>query len=565
VEITGVKREKILLVDDDPFSNFFLREVLANEYQVEIATSGQEALARVHSADKPDLILLDVLMPGMDGFEVCRNLRRDPATRDIPVIFVTSKGGAEDEPLGFELGCVDYLIKPTSAAIVRARVGSHLALASQNRHLERKVRERTQELAMAEEQWRLLLELAPDAMILADQDGRIQMVNAQTIETFGYAREELIGQPIGLLVPKQAQGGHAGQMASFLRNPSSRSMGLGLDLAGRRKDGTEFPIDVSLGVLPAPHGTRVLAFVRDITARKEAEAESQRSEAQLRHAQHMEAIGEMAAGIAHEINTPTQYIGDNTIFLRDEVKELLAFLAAERDSLERSVASSMGNPSPEWAGLKERFKNLDLDFLSEEIPKSIHQILEGLARIAKIVGAMKDFSHPGTETKVPTDLNRAIETTLTISRSAWKYVAAMETDLDPDLPMVPCFPGEFSQAVLNLVVNAAHAIEEKLAGQPTGTLGTIRVSTRRVEHQVEVRVSDTGVGIPEEIRARIFDPFFTTKPIGRGTGQGLAIAHSVVVGKLGGSIGLESEVGRGTSFILRLPLSPASTMGGNGD
>lgn len=550
-----MKPEMVLIVDDDPVGLLTLEMALGSEYRVRVAGTGEAALEIAHSAERPGLVLLDVGMPGLDGFEVCRKLKADTATRDIPVVFVTGYGALEDEARGFEVGGVDYLTKPISPPIVRARVTTHLALAHQNQVLEQKVRERTLALAMAEEHWRTLLEVAPDAMILVDRAGRIQTINGQTTNFFGYGKEELIGQPIGLLVPDRSSAAHAQKVAHYSQAPATRPMAQGQDLMGRRKDGTEFPIDVGLGAMTTPNGTMTLAAIRDITARKAAEREREKMQIQLRHAQHMEAIGEMAAGIAHEINTPTQYISDNTVFMRDSLKDLLECMDAERTFL-GSCAGSPGAVPPEaWAAQFKRFELLDLDYLGQELPKAIQQTLDGVARISKIVGAMKDFSHPGTESKVPTDLNRAIETTLTISRSAWKYVAELETDLQADLPLVPCYPGEFSQAILNLVVNAAHAIEAKAEGQPSKGLGSIRVSTRLVGGQVEVRVEDTGTGIPEALRGRIFEPFFTTKPIGKGTGQGLAIAHAIIVNKLNGTIEVESAMGKGTTFILRFPLA----------
>ena len=290
---------------------------------------------------------------------------------------------------------------------------------------------------------------------------------------------------------------------------------------------------------------------RDITQRKAAERERQQMEVQLRHAQKLESIGSLAAGIAHEINTPIQYIGDNTSFLGGAVPMLLARMDALRQFLldlqARQALLASG------AELLDQIADLDLDYLAAEIPMAIRQTLDGVARVAAIVSAMKEFSHPGSEGKILADLNKAIESTLIVSRNEWKYLAKLETDLDPSLPAVPCLLGEFNQVILNLVVNAAHAIEEGLGGRNAGVLGIIKVSTHQVGQEVIISISDTGKGIPENIRGRIFEPFFTTKPVGKGTGQGLAIVHAVVE-KHGGRITVESEVGRGTCFHLFLPL-----------
>jgi PAS domain S-box-containing protein len=294
---------------------------------------------------------------------------------------------------------------------------------------------------------------------------------------------------------------------------------------------------------------------RDITRRKAAERERQQLEIQLRHTQKLESIGALAAGIAHEINTPTQYIGDNATFLGGVLPNLLACLQTQRQILlDRQSGPVAPNREAELLGQIEK---LDLDYLAEELPKAIQQTLDGVARVAGIVGAMKEFSHPGREGKVLVDLNRLIQSTLIVSRNEWKYVATLETELDPALPPVPCMQGEISQAILNLVVNAAHAIAEAQGIAKSDQPGIIRIATRQVGKELEIIIFDTGTGMTEPVREHIFEPFFTTKPVGKGTGQGLAIVHAVVVEKHGGRIILETHVGQGTTFHLFLPLESA--------
>lgn len=196
-----------------------------------------------------------------------------------------------------------------------------------------------------------------------------------------------------------------------------------------------------------------------------------------------------------------------------------------------------------------------MDYLSEEIPTAINQSLEGIERITEIVLAMKQFAHPDSGKMAATDINDAITNTITVARSEWKYVADVTTDLDSTMPMVPCLPGEFNQVILNLITNAAHAISDSL-GDGGEAKGKITVTTRRDDDYAEIRLSDTGTGIPQEAQPRIFDPFFTTKQVGRGTGQGLAISYSVIVDKHNGTITFDTEVGKGTTFIIRLPLDP---------
>ena len=277
-------------------------------------------------------------------------------------------------------------------------------------------------------------------------------------------------------------------------------------------------------------------------------------EVQLRHAQKMESIGQLAAGIAHEINTPTQYIGDNTRFLQDAFADLNRLLTQYQRLFEATKANSV---TPELvADVAEAAERADAEYLCGEIPKSIEQSLEGIERVAKIVRAMKEFSHPGTEEKSLLDLNKAIDSTLVVARNEWKYVADVVTNFDPTLPLVPCLPGEFNQVILNLVINATHAIGD-VVGKTGKTKGTITISTKRQDDWAEIRVRDTGTGIPEHVRGRLFEPFFTTKGVGKGTGQGLAISHSVIVDKHGGSVSFETEMGKGTTFIVRLPIAPA--------
>lgn len=254
------------------------------------------------------------------------------------------------------------------------------------------------------------------------------------------------------------------------------------------------------------------------------------NQAHLVQAQKLEAIGHLAAGIAHEINTPIQYIGDNTRFLQRSFQELL-----QVSKQEKTLSAA------------------ELDYLATEIPNAVDQSLEGIDRVAAIVRAMKEFSHPGRLEKTPSDLNHALDTTITVARNEWKYAAEIITDFDPALPLVACVANELNQVFLNLIVNAAHAIIE-MQGTDNPEKGTITIRTRTDGAWADIRISDTGMGIPHTIRDQIFDPFFTTKAVGKGTGQGLAIARSVIVDKHQGTLTFESEPGEGTTFIIRLPI-----------
>jgi PAS domain S-box-containing protein len=296
-----------------------------------------------------------------------------------------------------------------------------------------------------------------------------------------------------------------------------------------RRDGDIVPISMTL--LPAMRSNQPIYYevIFDITEQKALER-------QLVQAQRLESIGSLAAGIAHEINTPIQYIGDNLTFLEGAFANLTATL---RRCWEQS-------------GLKDG-KNSELEYLMSESPKAVSDSMEGVTRVATIVSAMKRFAHPGSAERVPLDVNKAIETTVEVARNEWKYHAEVKLDLDPHLEFFPCFAADFNQVILNMLVNAAHAVNDKY--QDRSDKGLITIRTQKAQGHMTVSISDTGCGIPPENLHRIYDPFFTTKEVGKGTGQGLAITHDIVVNKHGGSIDVESEPGIGTTFTLRFPLS----------
>ncbi len=292
-------------------------------------------------------------------------------------------------------------------------------------------------------------------------------------------------------------------------------------------------------------GTGVACHLRDITQQLELES-------QLRQAQKLEAVGSLAAGIAHEINTPIQFVGDNIRFLADSFTSIIDLLDHYRECREK-ISSEVGERD-EMAQLKSIEERTDVSYLKSEIPQAVEQSLEGVRRVSTIVRAMKDFSHSDEREMVLADVNQMLDTTVTIARNELKYVADVVKELDVDLPQIECFRNDLNQVFLNLLINAAHAIQDKVGDGSQGR-GTITVRTKRDGGTVIVSVSDSGCGIPESIRHRIFEHFFTTKQVGRGTGQGLAIARSIVIEKHKGSITFDSRVGEGTTFYVRLPIT----------
>lgn len=297
--------------------------------------------------------------------------------------------------------------------------------------------------------------------------------------------------------------------------------------------------------------TRLHGVLLDITREKKMQEEHELLEWQLKQAQKLEAIGQLAAGIAHEINTPTQFVGDNICYLQDSFEDIRKLCQAY-SALVQSVAGD-STYTDQTTKIQALEQEIDLEFLFEDIPASISQSLEGTSRIRDIVKAMKEFSHPGSSSKEHIDLNHAIASTITVARNEWKYVAEVTTEFAENLPTVKVLPGEFNQVILNILVNAAHAIDEQRKKSGSDQLGEIKIRTAQENDSILISISDTGGGIPDEIKDRVFDPFFTTKEVGKGTGQGLAIAYSVIVDKHAGQISMETSKGKGTTFLIRLP------------
>jgi two-component system NtrC family sensor kinase len=397
-------------------------------------------------------------------------------------------------------------------------------------------------LLEAERKYHGIFDEAIVGIFQSTPDGRFLSVNRTMAHIFGFdSPEEMIASVHDIsrqlyVEPKQHD--------EFLMVMDRLGSMLSLEREVFRKDGSKIWIAASGRAVRQNRAViRYEGMIEDVTERRLLRS-------QLLQAQKLESVGQLAAGIAHEINTPTQYIGDNVHFLKDAFQDLRNLVS----NYERLLAAAKDNTlSHETVQeVTAAVERTDAGYLFEEIPKAIEQAAEGVTRVSTIVSAMKEFSHPDTKERIPLDLNHAIENTITVARSEWKYVADLETEFDRTLPPIYCQPGEFNQVILNLIVNAAHAIAD-VVGKEGSKRGKIKVQTRNCQEWAEIRIQDSGSGIPEKVRARIFDPFFTTKEIGKGTGQGLAIARSVVVDKHNGTIDFETEEGKGTTFIIRLP------------
>jgi len=387
----------------------------------------------------------------------------------------------------------------------------------------------------------------------------IVYVNRTLARDHGFEPEELLGQSISIFKVKDP---HDERLID-IRDRLRRGETVRDDLELQRRDGTSFYAGFNITPLRnrLAQITHFVVVGADITTRRAAERKREQLQEQLysemrererilmelRVAQKLESVGRLAAGLAHEINTPIQYVGDSVSFLRSSFADLARLFGVYQGLVESGVPAS----AEQLAEIRRIEHEIDFEFLQAEMPKAFERTLEGTKRVTEIVRAMKEFAHPDGSEQTPADLNHALEMTLTVARNEYKYDATVTTQFG-EIPPVICNVGELNQVFLNLIVNAAHAIQDSVHD---ATSGRITVSTRALAKTVEVVVADNGCGISAENIEKIFDPFFTTKAVGRGTGQGLPIARSIVVDKHVGDLRVESEVGVGTRFIVELPIN----------
>jgi PAS domain S-box-containing protein len=382
----------------------------------------------------------------------------------------------------------------------------------------------------------------------SDPDLPLIYANAAFTKITGYTREEVVGRNCRFLSGDDTDPAARRQ----LREAIAAGEPIRIELRNRRKNGesfwnqlTIFPVRNDAGEVRYFVGSQI-----DVSDRHAAESERAELQARMAESGKLEALGTLAGGIAHEINTPAQYVSDNIRFLESGAGDLFKLV----DRAAALIAESAPSASVPFASA---LAAADIDFLRDEIPGAIAQCLDGMERIGKIVQAVKEFSYPSDKDRSLFDLTRTIEVAATVTRNQWKYVAALDLQLDPDLPPIRGDQGAINQVLVNMIVNAAHAIEAAGRGQGGGR---IAIATRHERDQAVIEISDDGTGIPAEHRGRVFELFFTTKPPGKGTGQGLAISHAIVVKQHGGSIDLESEPGAGTRFTIRLPIDGDAAM-----
>jgi signal transduction histidine kinase len=544
----------ILLLDPDPTEVARVRALLpdrgAHHFVVAHALSLDEAENLLEEQDF-DAILLDLATPLGRSASVLK--RMVDVAVNTPIIVLTQNEDEEAGVTAVKAGAQDFLVKSRINADVLRRVIRYSidrvhfrddvdGLAKEIAH-----RQRIAE-ALSDSQNRMMAinDSLYEGVLVFDEGGHIALSNRaaeRLLGDDGKLGSRSLDQVLQLLRGDKPLDFTSGPLRGVI------SSGSGIqddDAVFLRHDGRPLAVAYACSPLMEKEGVQgaILSF-RDISAFKHAQLEALQ-------ASKLASVGQLAAGIAHEINTPIQYIGDNLGFLSDAFRSLATLLERAEALLARQ------GDAEAMRELAEAKEEADAEYLLANIPDATRQSLHGVSQVARIVLAMKEFSHPGEREKAEEDLNRAIENTLAVSRNEWKHSAKVETRLAPDLPRVMCLGGEMNQVFLNLVVNAAHAI----ADAKRGADGRIVIATRRLDDMVEITVEDNGVGMSEEVKAQIFDPFFTTKKVGKGTGQGLAICRDVIVAKHGGRISVESTPGVGSRFSVMLPIGVGKTDAG---
>ena len=562
-------RASILIVDDESVIRNVLHQLLSENYHCVEVSSAEEAQTLLRT-EIFNILISDINMPGISGLELIPKVHE--LAPDTIVILISGMRNIDNPIKAMRLGVFDYITKPFKLdeveAVVKRALEHQILLIAKKYHeyqLELLVAERTSELLQANKEMQThikervhadnklveaeqflyrVIDNIPNLIFVKDAALRYVLANQAFASVYGISVKEVIGKTDADLIESPED------LERF--NFSDREV-----LASKREfinlqdkfvdsdGGLHWVQTVKRPLMEDSKVEYILSIATDLTELKTMEQ-------QLHHAQKLESIGQLAAGIAHEINTPTQYVGDNTQFLHDGFEAIGSVL----DKYGRLLAAARHNEitSDLIAVIDHEIEVCDFYYFVEEIPKAVRQSLDGISRIAKIVQSIKYFAHPGSGEQFSADLNKAIESTITVAQNEWKYVAELETNFDADLPHVPCFLGEFNQVILNMIINASHAIADQIGDSSNGK-GKITITTSCPNNEwAEIRISDTGTGIPVSAQNKVFNPFFTTKEVGKGTGQGLAISYKVVVEKHKGKLNFETESGKGTTFIIQLPL-----------
>lgn len=578
------KKPKIIIVDDSSLLRKLTKKMLPeNDYEVIVAENGKDCLKKLNSFS-PDVILSDIVMPEMSGIELCKTIKSSRKFKHIPVLLMSTESEIGRKITGFNVGAADYLTKPFEEEELRARITTHFLqkllvsdlkienskrkraeeeLQEYTNKLEDIVVERTKEIQTSNEQ--LVKEISDRKIIQAELEQNqkkyrelIETINEwiwevsnqniltysspQIIDILGHTPGEVVGKPPSVLMSKE----EARRLISFVtENEKNTDKLKSYRHTCEHKDKSKIDIDSS--IVPFYDENNIVmgyrGVSRDITFIKKSQKEKARLEHQLLHSEKMASIGQLAAGVAHEINNPIGFVNSNLHTLSDYLIDIKSLLEKQETMLSDISSDKLDEKETEMiADIKRHAKDLDIEFIINDSNELINDCKDGINRVKEIVISLKDFAHPGEKKKSFADINGNIDSTLAIVWNELKYNTEIEKNYG-DIPEVKCNIQELNQVFMNLLVNAGHAIE---------THGTITIKTSRVgEDNVEIKISDTGSGIPEEVKSKVFDPFFTTKEVGKGTGLGLNLSYNIIA-KHGGTIEVESEVGKGTTFTIIL-------------
>ncbi|WP_375474253.1 response regulator [uncultured Nostoc sp.] len=579
----------ILIVDDVPNNLKVLSDTLAQAgFEVAIATSGEGALQQLEHASV-SLILLDVMMPGMNGFETCQCIKANPKTRNIPIIFITALSESVNKVTGFELGAIDYITKPFQQGEVLARVRTHLKLNQLSQslearntelqklteQLEQRVTERTQELfasietlKQTQQLMRLVFDTIPHWVGWKDINSVFLGCNQSLADALNLSSpDEIVGKTdYDLQTSKEESDWYR---VCDRRIMESGQAELHLIEEWQRADGQQIWLDTSKMPLRDAKGNvfGILLVTEDITERQlaqeelkqqkqnleEALAELQGTQVQLVQSEKMSALGNLVAGVAHEINNPVGFLGSNIQPALNYIKDIFGLIDLYQQ--EYSTPSKI---------IQDEIEVIDLDYIREDLPKLVGSMQEGVKRIRDISTSLRTFSRADSDRPIACNIHDGIDSTILILKHRLK-----PSETHPEiqvikeygqLPLVECFAGQLNQVFMNILANAIDALEESNIGRSFEEIKTnpncITIFTKisDCKQQINIKIKDNGKGMNEQIKSKIFDHLFTTKAVGKGTGLGLAIARQIIEETHGGKLSFDSVVGKGTEFIIEIPV-----------
>ncbi|MEH2126369.1 response regulator [Nostoc sp.] len=577
----------ILIVDDVPNNLKVLSDTLANAgFEVAIATSGESALQQLEHTSV-SLILLDVMMPGMNGFETCQCIKANLKTRNIPIIFITALSESVNKVTGFELGAVDYITKPFQQGEVLARVRSHLklnhlsqSLEARNtelqqltQQLEQRVTERTQELfgsietlKQTQQLMRLVFDTIPHWVAWKDINSVYLGCNQSLATVLNLSSpDEVVGKTdYDLLISKEECDWYR---VCDRRVMESGKAELHIIEQWQRADGQKIWLDTSKMPLRDAKGNvfGILLVTEDITKRQlaqeelkqqkqnleEALAELQGTQVQLVQSEKMSALGNLVAGVAHEINNPVGFLGGNIQPALDYIKDIFGLIDLYQQEY-----------SPPSGVIQDEIEAIDLDYIREDLPKLVGSMQEGVKRIRDISTSLRTFSRADSDRPVACNIHDGIDSTILILKHRLKPSQTRpEIQVIKEygqLPLVECFAGQLNQVFMNILANAIDALEESNIGRSFAEIKirpnfiTIITQISENKQKVIIKIKDNGKGMNEEVKQKLFDHLFTTKAVGKGTGLGLAIARQIVEETHGGRLSFNSVIGEGTEFIIEI-------------